>query len=125
MAAPPSFSPNIPNKIGDGIEVSGKNTLIMHGRFTWRAAIAVEPIDARVNGKKMFCVRVDNAGEYSAAMIGLTPRETFDSTKNAWFGGNGFSGVGLHLNSGHLYYPVERNSRNRAADFGASLFSAT
>ena len=73
-----SFSKETPNKIGNGIDVSGKNTLIMRADW-WRAAIADEPIDAKVDGKKMFCVRVDNSGANSALMIGFTPMETFDS----------------------------------------------
>jgi hypothetical protein len=51
----PSFSKDTPNKIGIGIDVSGKNTLIFktsHNGF--RVAIADEPIDAKVDGKKMF-----------------------------------------------------------------------
>ncbi len=57
----PSFSKNTPNKIGNGIKVSGKNTLIKT-ETRWRVAIADEPIDAKIDGKKFFCVRVDNAG---------------------------------------------------------------
>jgi hypothetical protein len=60
------------------------------GECNWNVAIADEPIDAKVNGKKMFCVRVDDAGSDSSMMMGLTPMETFDSGKEAWFGGNGF-----------------------------------
>jgi hypothetical protein len=53
----------------------------------WRFAIADEPIDAKVDGKKMFCVRVDNAGDYSQLMIGFTSLETFDTNKkNAFLG---------------------------------------
>jgi hypothetical protein len=100
----PSFSTDAPNKIGNGIEVSGKNTLIMKAD-SYRVAIADEPIDAKVNGKKMFCVRVDNAVD-SYIMIGFTPMETFDSNKRAYFGINGFNGCGLHLYTGDLYYPI-------------------
>jgi hypothetical protein len=91
MSAAP-FSPNIPNKIGRGIEVSGKNTLIKAETTPiYRFAIADESIDAKVDGKKLFCVRVDNAvGSY--IMIGFTPMETFDSTDEAHFGYNGFTG---------------------------------
>jgi hypothetical protein len=104
----PSFSENIPNKIGKNIEVSGKNTLIKttSGVFgDWRAAIADEPIDTKVDGKKMFCVRVDNAGEHLAVMIGFTPMKSFASPKNANFGENGFTGCGINLYNGFLYYP--------------------
>jgi hypothetical protein len=59
--------------------------------WIWGAAIADEPIDAKVDGKKIFCVRVHKA-EDSMMMIGFTPMETFDSTKNAYFGFNGFAG---------------------------------
>jgi hypothetical protein len=106
MSAPPSFSPNTPNKIGNGINVSGKNTLIStEFDDTWRAAIAFEPIDAKVDGKKLFCVRVDHAGN-SDMMIGFTPMETFDSnTMYAYFGNKGFTGCGILLNNGYLYYP--------------------
>jgi hypothetical protein len=103
----PSFYQNTPNKIGNRINVSGKNTLIMTG-YDYRAAIADEPFDAKVDGKKLFCVRVDNAVD-SVIMIGFTPIETFDSTKAAFFGNNGFTGVGLYLRSGDLYYPVTKN----------------
>ena len=56
-----TFSQHSPNKIGEGIDVSGKNTLIKTN-IGWEVAVANEPIDAKVNGKKMFCVRVDNEG---------------------------------------------------------------
>ncbi len=103
-----SFSPNIPNKIGEGIEVSGKNTLIKTDYYwKWRVAIADEPIDGTVDGKKMFCVRVDNAGSNPDIMIGFTPVETFDSNKDASFGGDGFDGCGIRLNNGYLFYPVK------------------
>ncbi len=100
-----SFSPNIPNKIGKNIQVSGKNTLIKtetDGYF--RAAIADEPIDAKVDGKKLFCVRVDKA--VNSMMFGFTPMETFDSNTNAYFGWNGFAGCGIYLIDGYLRYPV-------------------
>ncbi len=89
-----SFSPNIPNKIGDGINVSGKNTLIKTD-YGYRVAIADEPIDAKVDGKKMFCVRVDNSGAYPNMLFGFTPTETFDSDRTAYFGNNCFTGCGI------------------------------
>jgi hypothetical protein len=109
----PSFSKNTPKKIGNGIKVSEKNTLIKtddngYDEF-YRAAIANEPIDAKVDGKKMFCVRVDNAGVYSSIEIGFTPMETFDSTKTACFGWNDFTGCGLSLDHGDFYYPVRKS----------------
>jgi hypothetical protein len=100
----PSFSPNIPNKVAEGIDVSGQNTLIKKDNG-WRAAIADEPIDAKVDGKKMFCVRVDNARSDLLMMIGFTPMETFDSKKDAYFGHNGFTGCGIDLFDGNLFYP--------------------
>jgi hypothetical protein len=103
----PSFSKNTPNKIANGIEVSGKNTLIMTGYYSWRNAIADEPIDARVDGKKMFCVRVDNAGD-SFMMFGFTPMETFDSNNYASFGWNGFTGCGVSSGTGNLNYPLRK-----------------
>jgi hypothetical protein len=105
----PPFSKNTSNKIGNGIEVSGKNTLIKTNDYIWRIAIADEPIAAKVDGKKMFCVRVDNAGTESRMMIGFTPMETFDSTKGACFGNNGFIGCGLRLHFGDLCYPVSKH----------------
>jgi hypothetical protein len=105
----PSFSPNIPNKIGSGINVSGKYTLKKNeAESKWRAAIADEPIDAKVDGKKMFCVRVDNLGANSGMMLGFTPLEKFDSNKEACFGKNGFNGCGIVSWSGQLCYPVDK-----------------
>ncbi len=83
----PSFSPNIPNKIRKGIEVSGRNTLIKTGH-NWCLAIADEPIDVKVDGKKMFCVRVDNAARYLRMAFGFTSMETFGTNKYAYFGHN-------------------------------------
>jgi hypothetical protein len=104
-----SFSKNTPNKIGDGIDVSGKNTLIRTaGDYTYRVAIAVESIDAKNDGKKMFCVRVHNTGYNSMMMIGFTPMETFDSKKESSFGNNGFTGCGMNLYTGNLRYPVDK-----------------
>jgi hypothetical protein len=105
----PSFSKDIPNKIGEGIKVSGTNTLTKSESNGWRAAIADEPIDAKVDGKKMFCVRVDNAGLYSVMMIGFTPMETIDSSMYTCFGNNGFTGCGIHLNQGCLLYPAGKS----------------
>jgi hypothetical protein len=103
----PSFSKNTPNKIGNGIDVSGKNTLIKtKDHWTWSVAIADEPINAKIDGKKMFCVRVENPGPNSMMTIGFTPLETFDSTMEAYFGRNGFTGCGISLSSGNLCYPV-------------------
>jgi hypothetical protein len=115
----PSFSKDTPNKIGNGFNVSEKNTLIKReaGKNTlrkteaeskWRAAIADDPIDAKVDGKKMFCVRVDNAGSYPYMMIGFTPMETFDSNKCAFFGGSDFTGCGIYSINGNLFYPVDK-----------------
>jgi hypothetical protein len=106
---PPSFSTNTPNKIGEGINVSEKNTSIKTENG-YRVAIADEPIDAKVDGKKMFCVRIDNATSDPRIMIGFTPMETFDSKKEAYFGNNGFTGCGLNLYNGNLYYPYYRIS---------------
>ncbi len=102
----PSFPPNIPNKISTNTKVSGKNTLIKTEQTGWNWAIADEPIDAKVDGKQTFCVRVDNAGDYSHMMIGITPMETFDSNKSAYFGYNDFTGCGFRLVNGYLCYPV-------------------
>jgi hypothetical protein len=100
----PSFSKNTRNKIGKYVHVSGKNTLFktIGG---WRVAIADEPLDAKVDGKKFFCVRVDDAGIYSLITIGFTPMETFDSNKNGYFGEYGFTGCGINLYNGYLCYP--------------------
>jgi hypothetical protein len=84
-----------------------KNTLI-NPDSNFRVAIADEPINAKIDGKKIFCVRVDNAGSNSMMMLGFTPRETFDSTKEAFFGYNGFNGAGMNLCGGNLCYPVDK-----------------
>jgi hypothetical protein len=108
--SPPSFAKDIPNKIGSEIEVSGKNTLIKTEKNNhWRVAIADNPIDAKVDGKKFFCVRVDNSGALSNMMIGFTPMETFDSKEDACFGCNGFTGCGISLYDGHLWYPIDKH----------------
>ena len=101
----PSFSKKIRNKISIDINVSGKNTLIKAG-LVFGVAIADKPIDATVDGKKMFCVCIDNAGESSQLMIGFTPMEAFDSHKTAYFGDNGFTGAAIGLYTGSLCYPV-------------------
>jgi hypothetical protein len=113
----PSFFKNTPNKIGEGIDVSGKNTLIKTDNVC-RVAIADDPIDAKVDGKKMFCIRVDNEGVFapkkfcvrvgnsgskSSMLIGFTPMETFDSTEEALFGWNGFTGAGINSYLGDLF----------------------
>jgi hypothetical protein len=104
-----SFSQNTPNKIGNGIKVSGKNTLMKtEGENGFRVAIADEPFDAKVDGKKMFCVRVDDAGLNSDMMIGFTPMDTFDSNTTAYFGSKDF-GCGLLVGIGYLYSPVNKN----------------
>jgi hypothetical protein len=105
----PSFSKDIPNKIGENINVSGKNTLIKAKKNCWNVAIADEPIDAKVDGKKFFCVRVDRVGMYSAVMIGFTLMETFDSNKTVCFGNSGFTGCGIFLSAGDLRYPVNKS----------------
>jgi hypothetical protein len=119
-----SFSKNTPDKIGDSINVSGKNTLIKTETNGWCVTIADEPIDAKIDGKKFFCVRVDNAKRlwdmmfgfgftrpktYALMMFGFTPMETFDSKKEAYFGNNGFTGCGIYLFSGNLHYPVDKS----------------
>jgi hypothetical protein len=114
----PSFSKNTPNKIGTGIKVSGRNTLIKTADNDWRVAIADEPIDAKVDGTKMFCVRVDIAVD-SGIMIGFTPMETFDSESEAYFGYNDFTGCGINLYNGNIWYPVEKN--HNIIDRGISL----
>jgi hypothetical protein len=119
----PSFSKHIPNKIGNGIDVSGKNTLIKTENGIWRHAIADEPINAKVDGKQMFCVRVENVFD-SWMMIGFTPMETFDSTKDAYFGINSFTGCGLHLYTGNPDRENRNsNSRNRETSLRRKLFS--
>jgi hypothetical protein len=100
----PSFSKKTPNKISKFISVSGKNILIKTDDDCHRVAIADEPIDAKIDGKKFFCVRIENEDE-SRIMLGFTPKETFDSKKVAHFGWNGFTGCGISLYSGNLSYP--------------------
>jgi hypothetical protein len=105
----PSFSKETPDKIGNGISVPRRNTLIRTDNSS-RCAIADEPIDAKIDGKKIFCVRVENFGMYSWLMIGFTPLETFDSNKIAYFGYENFTGCGINLDSGSLY-PVTTSQR--------------
>jgi hypothetical protein len=116
---PPSFSKETPNKVGNEIEVSGENTLIKTrccvatflrcGSAASSVAIADKPIDATINGKKIFCVRVDNAGVHPDIMIGFTPLKKFDSKTKAFFGYNGFKGCGLNLLTGKLFFPGTTN----------------
>jgi hypothetical protein len=103
----PTFNKNTLNKIGKLINVSGKNTLVKT-QNRWSAAIAEESIDANVDGRHLFCARVDNAGEYLGMMFGFTPLETFDSTKEAHFGCIGFTGAGINSYNGCLRYPVDK-----------------
>jgi hypothetical protein len=103
----PTFNKNTPNKIGNLIQISGKNTLI-NTDDGFRVAIADESIDANVDGRHLFCARVENAGIFSDVEFGFTPMETFDSTKSANFGESGFTGAGMFLNGGSLYYPVDK-----------------
>ncbi len=81
----PTFNKNTLNKIGDTINVSGKNTLVKTEN-RWSVAIADESIDANVDGRHLFCTRVDNAGSNPDMTFGFTPMETFDSKKEANFG---------------------------------------
>ncbi len=99
-----TFSKDLPNKISDNIYVSGRNTLSKTEDNGWLVAIADEPINAKVDGKKFFCVRIDNPG----VMIGLTPMEKFDSGDTAYFGYNGFTGCGIRLFTGNLFYSVNK-----------------
>ena len=107
----PSFSQGTPNKIGNGIQVSGKNTLIKADADDSRAAIADEPIDAKIDGKTIFCVRVDNGGKEPRIVIGFTPMDTFDWYNEGFLGWNGFSGCGLHLCDGDLCYTVNKSHK--------------
>jgi hypothetical protein len=102
---PPVFTKDIPHKISNKINVSGKNTLIKTCSRE-HVAIADGAFDAKVDGKKIFCARVDYAGSYLNVRIGFTPMEAFDSTTEAWFGGNGFTACGMDLFGGYLRYPV-------------------
>ncbi len=95
----PTFNKKIPNKIGNGIDVFGKNTLKRTDNG-WRAAIADKSIESKVDGKHIFCVRIDNPGKSSHIKIGFTPLETFDSTKEALFGWDGFGGISIFLHNG-------------------------
>jgi hypothetical protein len=102
----PSFSEDTPNKIGDGIEVSGKHSLKKSEANSYRIAIADEPIDTKVDGKKVFCVRVDNLADCRLT-VGFTPLETCDSTKVAFFGFAETATCGLYLLTGALHYPID------------------
>jgi hypothetical protein len=103
----PTFIKSTPNKIGNLINVSGKNTLAKT-EDSWSVAIAEESIDVNVDGKHLFCARVDRAGRFLEMMFGFTPLETFDSSKDAYFGDKSFTGAVLHLYTGNLFYPVDK-----------------
>jgi hypothetical protein len=106
----PSFSKETPDKIGNGINVSGKNTLIKTESNGFRVAIADEPINAKIDGKRTFCIRVDNAGMYLNIEIGFTPLEKFDANTNeACFGHWRFTGCGISLGNGYLWYAVDKH----------------
>jgi hypothetical protein len=115
----PSFSKETPNKLGNGFEVceNHHHTLIKTESNWWRVAIAQESIDAKTDGKKIFCVRVDNAGD-SSLMFGFTPLETFGSERLANFAWNNFDSCGLHIATGFLFYP--RTKLQKVIDFEIS-----
>jgi hypothetical protein len=102
----PTFNKSTPNKIGEEIDVSGKNTLIETENDCFRVAIAEESIDANVDGRHLFCARVENAGRYVGLEFGFNPLETFDSNESPFFANNGFRGCVVNLFSGSLCYPV-------------------
>jgi hypothetical protein len=102
----PSFSQDTPNKIGEGIEVFGKHSLKKLEANSYRIAIADEPIDTKIDGKKVFCVRVDNLADCRLT-IGFTPLETYDSNKVAFFGFAETATCGLYLLTGALHYPID------------------
>jgi hypothetical protein len=107
----PSFSEDTDDKIGKDIDVSGRNTLIKTD-YGWRVAIAEEPIDATVDGTKLFCVRVDKTVLDLHISIGFTPMETFDSTEDTFFGDASFgdrffTGCGMYTYYGDLEYSVD------------------
>jgi hypothetical protein len=119
---PPSFCENTLNK-RSGIEVLNGNTLFSRSVATFapgnivRGAIADDPIDAKADGKKIFCARVDmleksiaakmacraNEHRNSELIIGLTPLEVFDASNE-----NCFAVCGLNKNSGFFHLPRER-----------------
>jgi hypothetical protein len=104
----PTFNKNTLNKIGNSINVSGKNTLVSTEEV-FRVAIAEESIDANVDGKHLFCALFDNVGTDLVMMFGFTLMETFDSTNSAHFGSKGLTGAGMDSLSGNLCYPVHKN----------------
>jgi hypothetical protein len=103
-----SFSKDTPNKVSNSLNLSGKNTVFKPSQSSfgdWRVAIAEKPVDAKADGKKIFCVRVDNSGECSDIQVGFTPQATFDSNEESYFGGIGFDGGTLQLFNGNFFYP--------------------
>ncbi len=104
-----TFSKETPDKISKYINVSGKNTLINTEEGS-SVAIADESIDAKADGKKIFCVRVDKPAVNSAIMIGFTSLATFDSEKRSFFGSEDFDGCGVNLYSGDLCYSIVKKT---------------
>jgi hypothetical protein len=108
---PGSFSMNTPNKIGDGIDVPAANSLKRTLDGTrYRVAIANEAIDAKIDAKKVLCLRVDNLID-ARIHIGFTLTETFDSNAEGYFGLENFTGAGLNLSSGNLTFPIQNTSK--------------
>ncbi len=104
----PSFSKNSPNKIGVGIDVVyGKHTLVQR-LDDFHVAIADEPIDAKVDGTKIFVVRVENVGSdnYYNMMVGFTSLQTFDSNKKPVIASDGFTACGFSMLDGNLQFPA-------------------
>ncbi len=107
---PVSFSKNVPDKISSKINVQEKKTLLnLDTTNWWRIAIADEPIDAKVDGQKSYCVRIDNAGDKTDLAIGFTPMETFASFEKGTFGLSGFTGCGCLLETGNLQIPFQNS----------------
>jgi hypothetical protein len=109
LVNPPKFSKNTPNKISTRINTLGENTLKTTEDATgYCVAIADEPIDAKVDGKTFFCVRVENL--IFDLMCGFTPMEKFDSDTYTFFAPNTLSGCGLAIHDGLFYNGIYQPS---------------
>ncbi len=105
-----TFSKDTPNKISDEIIVARNHTLTKIDSNYWSRAVADEPFDAKVGGKKIFCVHVHDL-QNSDLMIGFTASEALDVKKYGFFGQNTFSGAGLDLQNGELLYTGSMSHR--------------
>jgi hypothetical protein len=93
-------------KLGIGIDLWSPHNLEKMNSG-WRPAIADDPIDAGVDGKKIFCVQIQKMVE-AEMMFGFTPTHRIDEWATLCLGTAGLPGVGLFLYNGTLCYPFDQ-----------------